>query len=348
MPETAKIYSIYNQRLKNANAMDFDDLLVNTYLLFDKYNDIRKKYAGFFQYVLVDEYQDTNYVQQRIVYQLTAEQQNICVVGDDFQSIYAFRGANIDNMLNFKQLYPTYKRFKLEQNYRSTQYIVDAANSLMKHNQRQIPKNVFSENEVGDKIQLKQFYSDQEEAVAVCKEIRSRVLHDDANYSDFAILYRTNSQSRSFEDELRKQGIPYRIYGGLSFYQRKEIKDVIAYFKMVANVQDEEAFKRIINYPARGIGQVTIKKIEAAALANNVSLWQICSNPGLYPDVNLTGGAKTKLAKFAQLINSFILSHSTTDAYDMACTIIRDSGINQDLSSSNDAEQRAKLENVEE
>lgn len=348
MPETAKIYSIYNQRLKNANAMDFDDLLVNTYLLFDKHNDIRKKYAGFFQYVLVDEYQDTNYVQQRIVYQLTAEQQNICVVGDDFQSIYAFRGANIDNMLNFKQLYPSYKLFKLEQNYRSTQYIVDAANSLMKHNQRQIPKNVFSENEVGDKIQLKQFYSDQEEAVAVCKEIRSKVLHDDANYSDFAILYRTNSQSRSFEDELRKQGIPYRIYGGLSFYQRKEIKDVIAYFKMVANVQDEEAFKRIINYPARGIGQVTIKKIEAAALANNVSLWQICSNPDLYPDVNLTGGAKTKLAKFAQLINSFILSHSTTDAYDMACTIIRDSGINQDLSSSNDAEQRAKLENVEE
>src|SRR3712207_2305185 len=256
LPEVAKIYAAYSQRSLQANAMDFDDLLVQIYLLFNKYEDIRLKYADRFDYVLVDEYQDTNFVQQRIVYQLTKQKRHLCVVGDDSQSIYSFRGAEIDNILSFEQQYEGAKLFKLEQNYRSTQNIVKAANSLIKRNQFQIEKEVYSRKAEGDKLHYKNAYSDKEEALIVCKEIKRIKREDQCSYTAFAILYRTNSQSRSFEEEMRKQNIPYKIFGGLSFYQRKEIKDIIAYYRLVANPNDEEAFKRIINYPARGIGKI--------------------------------------------------------------------------------------------
>ena len=256
-PQVSNIYIRYAERCRQANAMDFDDLLVQTWILFKNHEDVRRKYVEKFQFVLVDEYQDTNYAQQQIVYQLTQERQKVCVVGDDAQSIYSFRGANIDNILNFQSLYDNAKLFKLEQNYRSTQLIVQAANSLIRRNERQIPKNVFSKNEHGERLQLKPAYSDREEAMIVTQDIKRLKANDRCSWSDFAILYRTNSQSRSFEEQMRKDGIPYRIYGGLSFYQRKEIKDVIAYFRLIANPNDEEAFKRIINYPARGIGLPT-------------------------------------------------------------------------------------------
>ena len=260
-PQVANIYIRYAERCRQANAMDFDDLLVQTWLLFQNHEDVRQKYVEKFQFVLVDEYQDTNYAQQSIVYQLTKERQKVCVVGDDAQSIYSFRGANIDNILNFQSQYQNAKLFKLEQNYRSTQLIVQAANSLIRRNERQIPKNVFSRNEHGERLQLKPAYSDKEESMIVTQNIK-RIRHQDhCSWSDFAILYRTNSQSRSFEEQMRKENIPYRIYGGLSFYQRKEIKDVIAYFRLIANPDDEEAFKRIVNYPSRGIGDTTVGKI---------------------------------------------------------------------------------------
>ena len=255
MPAISQIFGIYQSRCKQANAMDFDDLLTLTYQLFREHEDIRKKYAERFKFVLVDEYQDTNSVQQLIVFQLTKEHQHVCVVGDDAQSIYAFRGANIDNILDFQKMFMGTKLFKLEQNYRSTQLIVQAANSLIKKNERQIPKDVYSRNDKGERIILKDAYSDREEASIVCNEIKRLIQKEGCRYNDFAILYRTNAQSRAFEDEMLKMNIPYRVYGGLSFYQRKEIKDVIAYFRLVVNPDDEEAFKRIINYPARGIGK---------------------------------------------------------------------------------------------
>ena len=258
-PDIYKVYESYQQRCKSANAMDFDDLLVLTYQLFNDHEDIRTKYAERFLYVLVDEYQDTNYAQQCIILQLTNEHQHICVVGDDAQSIYAFRGANIDNILNFQKIFPDAKLHKLEQNYRSTQRIVKVANSLIRHNSQQIQKDVYSKNDEGEKIVFKQAYSDKEEAAIVCNDIKRIRKTENCNYNDFAILYRTNSQSRSFEEALLKENIPYRIYGGMGFYQRKEIKDVLAYFRLVANPNDEEAFKRIINYPTRGIGGTTIK-----------------------------------------------------------------------------------------
>ena len=252
-PQVGNIYNRYVERCRQANAMDFDDLLVQTFLLFKNHEDIRQKYVERFRYVLVDEYQDTNYAQQEIVLQLTCEHGRVCVVGDDAQSIYSFRGANIDNILNFQKQYEGSRLFKLEQNYRSTQLIVKAANSLIRKNERQIHKDVFSENEEGERLTLKPAYSDREEAIIVCNDIKRIRRQDQAQYSDFAILYRTNAQSRSFEEQMRKDGIPYRIYGGLSFYQRKEIKDVIAYFRVVSNPNDEEALRRIINYPTRGI-----------------------------------------------------------------------------------------------
>ena len=282
-PQVSNIYIRYAERCRQANAMDFDDLLVQTWILFKNHEDVRKKYVEKFQFVLVDEYQDTNYAQQQIVYQLTQERQKVCVVGDDAQSIYSFRGANIDNILNFQSQYNNAKLFKLEQNYRSTQLIVQAANSLIRRNERQIPKNVFSKNEHGEKLQLKPAYSDREEALIVTQDIKKLKRQDNCNWSDFAILYRTNSQSRSFEEQMRKDGIPYRIYGGLSFYQRKEIKDVIAYFRLIANPDDEEAFKRIINYPARGIGDTTVGKIIQTAQAYGVSLWRVIKDPVLFP-----------------------------------------------------------------
>lgn len=354
MPEIAKIYREYVQRCKLANAMDFDDLLVYTYRLFVERNDVLKKYGKIFKYIMVDEYQDTNYVQKKILTLLynVMEEKAICAVGDDSQSIYSFRGANIDNILSFTRDFPAengnYARlFKLEQNYRSTQTIVEAANSLIKHNRNQIPKDVFSENAKGEKIQYKPAYSDKEEAAIVAKDVKRIRREDGCQYSDFAILYRTNAQSRSFEEEFRKQGIPYRIYGGLSFYQRKEIKDIIAYFRLVANPDDEEAIKRIINYPVRGIGATTVLKIADCAHQNQVSFWEVIGAPERY-GLAVTKGTMNKLETFRLLISSFIERAQTTDVYELGDAIIKESGISQDIMSGKDADDLARQENLEE
>lgn len=354
MPEIAKIYREYVQRCKLANAMDFDDLLVHTYRLFVERNDVLKKYGKIFKYIMVDEYQDTNYVQKKILTLLynAMEEKAICAVGDDSQSIYSFRGANIENILSFTRDFPAengnYARlFKLEQNYRSTQTIVEAANSLIKHNRNQIPKDVFSENAKGEKIQYKPAYSDKEEAAIVAKDVKRIRREDGCQYSDFAILYRTNAQSRSFEEEFRKQGIPYRIYGGLSFYQRKEIKDIIAYFRLVANPDDEEAIKRIINYPARGIGATTVLKIADCAHQNQVSFWEVIGAPERY-GLAVTKGTMNKLETFRLLISSFIERAQTTDVYELGDAIIKESGISQDIMSGKDADDLARQENLEE
>ena len=347
MPEVGKIFVAYVQRCKQANAMDFDDLLMLTYQLFREHEDIRHKYAARFDYVLVDEYQDTNHVQMSIVMQLCQEKQRVCAVGDDSQSIYSFRGANIDNILNYQRQFQGTRLFKLEQNYRSTQTIVEAANSLIKHNRNQIPKDVFSENAKGEKIQYKPAYSDKEEAAIVAKDVKRIRREDSCQYSDFAILYRTNAQSRSFEEEFRKQGIPYRIYGGLSFYQRKEIKDIIAYFRLVANPDDEEAIKRIINYPARGIGATTVLKIADCAHQNQVSFWEVIGAPERY-GLAVNKGTMNKLETFRLLISSFIERAQTTDVYELGDAIIKESGISQDIMSGKDADDLARQENLEE
>ena len=347
MPEVGKIFVAYVQRCKQANAMDFDDLLTLTYQLFREHEDIRHKYAARFDYVLVDEYQDTNHVQMSIVMQLCQEKQRVCAVGDDSQSIYSFRGANIDNILNYQRQFQGTRLFKLEQNYRSTQTIVEAANSLIKHNRNQIPKDVFSENAKGEKIQYKPAYSDKEEAVIVAKDVKRIRREDGCQYNDFAILYRTNAQSRSFEEEFRKQGIPYRIYGGLSFYQRKEIKDIIAYFRLVANPDDEEAIKRIINYPARGIGATTVLKIADCAHQNQVSFWEVIGAPEQY-GLAVNKGTMNKLETFRLLISSFIDRAQTTDVYELGDAIIKESGISQDIMSGKDADDLARQENLEE
>ena len=354
MPEIAKIYREYVQRCKLANAMDFDDLLVHTYRLFVERNDVLKKYGKIFKYIMVDEYQDTNYVQKKILTLLynVMEEKAICAVGDDSQSIYSFRGANIDNILSFTRDFPAengnYARlFKLEQNYRSTQTIVEAANSLIKHNRNQIPKDVFSENAKGEKIQYKPAYSDKEEAAIVAKDVKRIRREDGCQYSDFAILYRTNAQSRSFEEEFRKQGIPYRIYGGLSFYQRKEIKDIIAYFRLVANPDDEEAIKRIINYPARGIGATTVLKIADCAHQNQVSFWEVIGAPERY-GLAVNKGTMNKLETFRLLISSFIERAQTTDVYELGDAIIKESGISLDIMSGKQPDDRARQENLEE
>lgn len=347
MPEVGKIFVAYVQRCKQANAMDFDDLLTLTYQLFREHEDIRHKYAARFDYVLVDEYQDTNHVQMSIVMQLCQEKQRVCAVGDDSQSIYSFRGANIDNILNYQRQFQGTRLFKLEQNYRSTQTIVEAANSLIKHNRNQIPKDVFSENAKGEKILYKPAYSDKEEAAIVAKDVKRIRREDGCQYSDFAILYRTNAQSRSFEEEFRKQGIPYRIYGGLSFYQRKEIKDIIAYFRLVANPDDEEAIKRIINYPARGIGATTVLKIADCAHQNQVSFWEVIGAPEQY-GLAVNKGTMNKLETFRLLISSFIERAQTTDVYELGDAIIKESGISQDIMSGKDADDLARQENLEE
>lgn len=347
MPEVGKIFVAYVQRCKQANAMDFDDLLTLTYQLFREHEDIRHKYAARFDYVLVDEYQDTNHVQMSIVMQLCQEKQRVCAVGDDSQSIYSFRGANIDNILNYQRQFQGTRLFKLEQNYRSTQTIVEAANSLIKHNRNQIPKDVFSENAKGEKIQYKPAYSDKEEAAIVAKDVKRIRREDGCQYSDFAILSRTNAQSRSFEEEFRKQGIPYRIYGGLSFYQRKEIKDIIAYFRLVANPDDEEAIKRIINYPARGIGATTVLKIADCAHQNQVSFWEVIGAPERY-GLAVNKGTMNKLETFRLLISSFIERAQTTDVYELGDAIIKESGISQDIMSGKDADDLARQENLEE
>ena len=347
MPAIGKIYVAYVQRCRQANAMDFDDLLMLTFQLFRDHEDIRQKYAGRFDYILVDEYQDTNHVQMSIVMQLCKEKLRVCAVGDDSQSIYSFRGANIDNILNYQKQLPGTQLFKLEQNYRSTQTIVEAANSLIHHNRNQIQKEVFSKNDKGEKILYKPAYSDKEEALIVAKNIQRIKRQDDCGYDQFAILYRTNAQSRSFEEEFRKQGIPYRIYGGLSFYQRKEIKDIIAYFRLVANPDDEEAFKRIINYPARGIGATTVMKIADCAHQNRVSFWEVIGNIEHY-GLNVNKGTQTKLENFRLLISSFIDRSHTLDVYELGDAIIRESRISEDIMSGKNADDLARQENLEE
>ena len=349
MPRVGDIFITYVQRCQQANAMDFDDLLTLTFKLFQEHEDIRKKYADRFDFLLVDEYQDTNHAQMRIVMQLCKEKERVCAVGDDSQSIYSFRGANIDNILSFQSRFKEARLFKLEQNYRSTQSIVEAANSLIKHNSNQIPKNVYSKNDKGESLIYKPAYSDKEEALIVCREIKRIKRQDDCQYSDFAILYRTNAQSRSFEEEFRKQGIPYRIYGGLSFFQRKEIKDVIAYFRLVANPDDEEAFKRIINYPARGIGNTTVAKIAACAHDNRVSFWQVISSPEHY-GLGVNKGTLAKLESFRLMISGFVEKSASMNAFDLGDTIVKESGISADIykSGSRDPEDLARQENLEE
>lgn len=349
MPRLGEIFITYVQRCQQANAMDFDDLLTLTFKLFQEHEDIRKKYADRFDFLLVDEYQDTNHAQMRIVMQLCKEKERVCAVGDDSQSIYSFRGANIDNILSFQSRFKEAKLFKLEQNYRSTQSIVEAANSLIKHNSNQIPKHVYSKNDKGESLIYKPAYSDKEEALIVCREIKRIKRQDDCQYSDFAILYRTNAQSRSFEEEFRKQGIPYRIYGGLSFFQRKEIKDVIAYFRLVANPDDEEAFKRIINYPARGIGNTTLAKIATCALDNHVSFWQVISSPEHY-GLGVNKGTLAKLESFRLMISGFVEKSASMNAFDLGDTIVKESGISADIykPGSRDPEDLARQENLEE
>ena len=347
MPDMARIYRSYADRCKTANAMDFDDLLVNTFLLLNDNSDILEKYSDLFKYILVDEYQDTNAVQQKIVRLLSGKHNRICAVGDDAQSIYAFRGANIDNMLDFETTFKGTRVFKLEQNYRSTKKIVEAANSLIRHNTRQIRKDVYSENGDGDKLRLNMAYSDKEEAVIVCREIKSVMRRERCEYGDFAILYRTNAQSRVFEELLRKNAMPYKIYGGLSFYQRKEIKDAIAYFRLVANPNDEEALKRIVNYPARGIGATTLQKIANAANDSQTSLWAILSSPQK-AGLKLSSTTLKKTTGFRKMISSFIARLHTDDAYTLGYDIIKESGMAADIYADKEPESIARQENIEE
>lgn len=347
MPAVRDIYRRYWDRCRQADAMDFDDLLFYTFLLFRDHPEVLARYQEQFRYILVDEYQDTNFAQHSIVLQLAKSHQHVCVVGDDAQSIYSFRGADIDNILYFTKVYPDTKVFKLEQNYRSTQTIVRAANSLIEKNQWQIRKEVFSEKEKGEAIGVYQAYSDVEEGEIVVNKINELRRENDYVYSDFAILYRTNAQSRIFEEAMRKRGMPYRIYGGLSFYQRKEIKDVIAYFRLVVNPNDEEAFKRIINYPARGIGDTTVGKIIAAATEQNVSLWTVLCEPLTY-GLNFNKGTAGKLQGFRDLISGFMTDATEKNAYEAGADIIRQSGIINDVCQDNSPENLSRKENIEE
>ena len=347
MPATHDIYRRYWERCRQSDAMDFDDLLVYTYMLFRDHPEIRHKYASQFRYVLVDEYQDTNFAQHSIVLQLTEENQRVCVVGDDAQSIYSFRGANIENILKFTKIYKGAKLFKLEQNYRSTQNIVQAANSLIEKNHEQIRKEVFSEKDKGEPIGVFNAYSDVEEGEIVVNKIKQLHLREDYSYSDFAVLYRTNAQSRIFEEALRKRGLPYKIYGGLSFYQRKEIKDVIAYFRLAVNPNDEEAFKRVINYPARGIGDTTLNKIVGAAVLHGTSLWKVLCEPLAY-GLTINKGTHTKLQGFRELIELFIKDAHEKDAYEVGSAIVRQSGIMNELYQDRSPENLSRQENIEE
>ncbi|MDO4185997.1 MAG: 3'-5' exonuclease [Bacteroidales bacterium] len=347
IPQVCDIYQHYWNRLKQADAMDFDDLLLYTYILFKEHPDILAKYQDRFKYILVDEYQDTNYAQHSIVMQLGLQHGKVCVVGDDAQSIYSFRGAEIDNILNFTKTFRGAKIFKLEQNYRSTQTIVQAANSLIEKNMSRIPKEVFSKNEAGEALGIYQAYSDAEEAVIVANKIKELHRKEGLPYSDFAILYRTNAQSRVFEEEFRKQSLPYRVYGGLSFYQRKEIKDIIAYFRLVVNPNDEEAFKRIVNYPARGIGDTTVGKIAAKATQHAVSLWEVICHPDTYA-LDVSKGTLTKLKGFQELMAGFIDEATERNAYELGVSIIKASGIIEEVASENTPEAMSKKENIEE
>jgi DNA helicase-2/ATP-dependent DNA helicase PcrA len=345
-PRIGDVYKVYMQKCKNAGAMDFDDLLLYTNILFRDFPEVVDKYRALFRYLLVDEYQDTNYSQYLIVNRLAGAHRNVCVVGDDAQSIYSFRGAKIENILNFKNDYPEYQLFKLEQNYRSTQTIVNAANSIIAKNRGQIKKNSFSEKEAGEKIKVIESYNDHEEAFIVTKMLNEIQTANNCPFSDFVILYRTNAQSRIFEESLRKRAIPYKVFGSLSFYQRKEIKDLLAYCRMCVNPHDDEAFKRIINYPARGIGNTTLERIEAVAAGNNVSLWTVINSP--VPPEGMNRGILQKVMQFVQLIKNYSARLYTDTAFDLVDSIAKTSGIIGDLKSENTIENIAKLENVEE
>ena len=347
MPAVRDIYRFYWERCRQSDVMDFDDLLLYTYLLFKQYPDICRRYAEHFQYVLVDEYQDTNFAQHSIVQQLTGIHRKVCVVGDDAQSIYSFRGANIDNILKFTQLYNDARLFKLEQNYRSTQTIVKAANSLIEKNREQIRKEVFSKNEAGEPITVFSAYSDVEEGEIVAGKIAQLHTREGYGYDDFAVLYRTNAQSRIFEEALRKHALPYRVYGGLSFYQRKEIKDVIAYFRLAVNPHDEEALKRVINYPARGIGDTTLGKIVNAANIHKVSLWTVLCEPLSY-NVNLNKGTHAKLQGFRDLMAGFVEAATSKTAYELGGEIVRQSGIISEIYQDRSPENLSCQENIEE
>ncbi len=347
MPAIGQIYKRYSDRCRQANAMDFDDLLLFTYLLFKNNDDVLQKYAQRFHYILVDEYQDTNYAQHQIVQQLGSVHQHVCVVGDDAQSIYSFRGANIDNILSFNRIYTDSRLFKLEQNYRSTQTIVKAANSLIHKNQGQIPKNVFSEKESGERLSVTEAYSDIEEGQIVTRRIGDLHRRENIPFSGFAILYRTHAQSRIFEEALRKSGYPYRIYGGMSFYQRKEVKDVIAYFRLTVNPDDEEAFKRILNYPARGIGQTTLSKIVDCATVQNVSLWSVVCEPLKY-QLNVSNATLTKIQNFRLMMERFRQMAAVNSAEIVGQNIMKESGVVQDIYSDITPEGKARQENLEE
>lgn len=346
-PEIFRIYEIYSARCFQSGAMDFDDLLLYTNILFRDHPDILDKYQQKFKYLLVDEYQDTNFSQYLIVKKLCQQHNNICVVGDDAQSIYSFRGAKIENILNFRSDYPAHKIFKLEQNYRSTKTIVNAANGIIKKNEHQIPKNVFSENSEGELIKIIDAYTDNEEGYQVINDLYEQMALKQLKFEDFAILYRTNAQSRIFEEALRKRNFPYKIYGGLSFYQRKEIKDLIAYLRLVINPNDSEAFKRVINYPARGIGNTTLEKLEQAATDYNTSLWLVATHLEKFT-LNINKGTSTKIQSFIDLIEHFKLLNETNDAYDIAQQVASASGIMKDLHQGETVEERAKYENIEE
>lgn len=345
MPLLHEIYASYCMRCHQANAMDFDDLLLFTYKLFAEYPETCQRYAKRFEYILVDEYQDTNYAQHKILIQLSQLNKKICVVGDDAQSIYSFRGANIENILQFQDLYNGTRLFKLEQNYRSTRNIVGAANSLIEKNTRQIPKKIYSENEDGARISLKHAFSDVEEGEIVSNEISRLVRKEHLKYEQIAILYRTNSQSRIFEEALRKHAIPYRIYGGFSFYDQKLIKDILAYFRLIVNANDEEAFKRIVNYPTRGIGNVTINKVLQAASEHQVGVWKVMQSPRTF-GVDVNNGTLSKLNGFYDLIERFRDSH--VDAYTLGARVLNESGIMQEAYKDTSLESKEMQDNLSE
>ncbi len=346
-PMTGAVYLAYTKRCKKANAMDFDDILFYMNLLLHNNPDIRRHYQEFFKYILVDEYQDTNFAQHMIVSQLVGENNKLCVVGDDAQSIYSFRGANISNIINLEKRYPGLHIFKLERNYRSTQNIVNAASSLIAKNANQLKKNVYSENEVGAPVEIIRTYSDMEEAYMVATRISQSLLENHGSLNDYAILYRTNAQSRVLEEALRKRNINYRIYGGVSFYQRKEIKDVIAYFRMAVNPDDDEALRRVINYPARGIGETTLKKLQTCAVENETSMWTILSSMDQY-NLPVNSGTKKKLELFADLIKLFIEDNEKSNAYELGQLIYNRTGILSSLIHDNTPESISKQENLSE
>ena len=347
MPLLSEVYKAYASRCFKANAMDFDDLLLNTNILLRDFPDVLAAYQQKFKYILVDEYQDTNFSQYLIIKKLAAGHKNICVVGDDAQSIYSFRGARIENILEFKNDYSDYKLFKLEQNYRSTQTIVNAANSIIANNRAQIHKKVFSENEEGEKIQVMQAMTDTEEGFNISSDIFDKRLSLRLNWSDFAILYRTNAQSRIFEETLRRKNIPYKIYGGLSFYERKEIKDILAYFRMVVNPEDEEAFKRTINYPKRGLGDTTLQKILELAELFNIPAWKIVTDAAQYSG-HFNSGTIKKLTGFTELINVLRINNDTVDAFTKAREIAMGTGIMRELREGKSPEEVSRYENLEE